>query len=183
VELGGAKTFTCSESQMIDDVAKANGFTEINGHVPCFVFRGRVLSPIFSLHWHRVRDGDTILVHLPKSRTYSPPIAKRNFFSKFSTLMEATTLAEIEAGEAARIADRDYANWEMLRSFPRLLAAMLSARRDGGAERRQHDETVIAPSAGISDAPLPTQPRGFEPAADGRTGCSASTRFSRKRQR
>jgi hypothetical protein len=153
---GGAKTFICSESQTIDEIAKANGFIEINGHVPCFIFKGRVLSPIFSLHLYQVKDGDTILAHLPKSRTYSPPIPKRNFFSRFSRLMEATTLAEIEAGETARIVDRDYTNWESVRTFPRVLAAMLSSPQEAATEDKQQEVTVIATGAEISEAPLPT---------------------------
>jgi hypothetical protein len=152
---GGAKTFFCSESETIDEIAKSNGFTEINGHV---------LSPIFSLHWYQVKDGDTILAHLPKSRTHSPPVARRNFFSKFSKLMEATTLAEIEAGESARIADRAYANWETVRSFPQALAAMLRSRQEAATEDKQHEATVIAPSTGISEAPLPMLPPTGQPA-------------------
>jgi hypothetical protein len=110
------------------------------------------------LHWYQVRDGDTILVHLSKARTYSRPIPTRNFFSKFSKLMEATTFAEIEAGEAARITDRDYTNSEVLRTFPQFIAAVLSSRHDAASTDLQMEHTVIAPSAGISDSPLPTIP-------------------------
>jgi hypothetical protein len=40
MEIGGAKIITCLELLPIDDIATNNGFTELNGNIPCFICQG-----------------------------------------------------------------------------------------------------------------------------------------------
>jgi hypothetical protein len=60
----------------------------------------------------------------------------------------------LEKNEIAKLTDRDYMNWECVRTFPAVLASMVKENEFMGASRPA-ERTVLAPSEGISDVPLP----------------------------
>jgi hypothetical protein len=153
---GGAKIITCSESRTIDDIATNNGFTELNGHIPCFICKGRILSPAFTLHYHQIKTGDVIFVHLPMVQTKILPLVRRQCFRKFSPFMTEQTMTQIQDEETAKSVDRDFLNWETVRVFPMVLQEMLTMQEESEAETKSVEMTVVQHSREISSAPIPT---------------------------
>jgi hypothetical protein len=162
---GGAKIITCSESFTIDDIATNNGFTELNGYVPCFICKGRILSPAFTLYYHQIKTGDVILDHLSMVQTQIPPLVRRQCFRKFSTFMAEHTMAQIQDEETAKSVDKDFLNWEMVRTFPIVLQEMLAKQEESESETETETETETEPKSvemtvvqhnrEVSSAPLP----------------------------
>jgi hypothetical protein len=153
---GGAKEIACSEALTVDEVAQENGFGDIEGLQLCFVSRGRILSPIITLHGNKVQNGDTILVHAAKTRSQSLRVVRRQCFSRFSRLMEFGSLAEIRESEMGKLADRGHANWENFRLYPILLESMLKGKEEKSRkDSKEPSRTVIPTNAGISETPLP----------------------------
>jgi hypothetical protein len=110
MEMGDAKIITCVELLPINDIATNNGFTELNGHVPCFICHGQILSPSFTLHYHQVETGDVILVHLPMTQTQIPPFVRRQCFRKCSPFIADHTMEQTQDEEIAKNVDRDFLN-------------------------------------------------------------------------
>jgi hypothetical protein len=73
-------------------------------------------------------------------------------------LWEFDTLETIEAEEAARNADRGFANWETSRSFPLLLREMITLmekEENHCTWLERPEKTVVEPGTQISETPLP----------------------------
>jgi hypothetical protein len=156
---GGAKEITCSEAQTIREIADENGFLDVADRDPLFISRGRILRAEITLYGNGVRDGQTLIAFLPGTarvrRLAGGPLSR---FSRFSSILEAETLADIKAFEMARSADRDFANWETERRYPLILAELIDSIEADEAECRSaldSEVTVVRSSAAISEAPLP----------------------------
>jgi hypothetical protein len=158
---GGAQTITCCAAMTIIEVAQENGFANLINLQPIFISRGQILKSEFTLHAHKIQDGQTIIVHLPKSQnshqTESIPLT---YISKFSLLKKEQIMEDIEIVETGKVADQDFRNWESSRMLPMMLSELLKI-----AETEDEDEaemypillspTVIRKGMKISDCPLP----------------------------
>jgi hypothetical protein len=156
---GGSKIITCSSALSIEEVAEEHGFAAIGDISAVFISRGRILAPEFTLHAYKIQDGQTIIAYIPSQpKQSSAPIIPPLAISEFSPMFLYDTLEIIEAGEAARNADQDFANWEIFSTFPGLLNEMMTLIE---SEEQLHrfpgrpEKTIIMPGTQISEAPLP----------------------------
>jgi hypothetical protein len=156
---GDSKIITCSNASTIEEVAQEHGFMLKGDISPVFISRGQILAPEFTLHKHNIQNGQNIIVYMPARAKKRPsPVLTPLALSNFSPMFEFDTLEAIEAEEAAKTADQDFANWETSRSFPALLKEMMTLMEKEEklytwAERTE--KTVIEPGTQISETPLP----------------------------
>jgi hypothetical protein len=152
---GGAKVITCPADMALEEVAAANGFSEVHRTEPVFIYKGRVLQPELTLQYHKIPNGATIIAYIgfacrqvaPKYRPRPPCPWPR-----------AESLDEVRDREMARIVDQDFRCWENVRIFPQVLKDVLleeEREQQKSDTQPQPDETILAPSHAPSDAPLP----------------------------
>jgi hypothetical protein len=103
-------------------------------------FSGRVLSPAFTLNWHKVKSGDTIVAYV------SPPLRRPRIVPTHFRLSPNVSIAKLRGSESARLIDLDYSNLEMAPTFPRVLAGMLcdaEELRQKSIKRALAERTII----------------------------------------
>jgi hypothetical protein len=157
---GGACTITCSASRTLEEIAEEHGFLGVSRTPPLFLSHGKILAPEFTLHAHKITDGQTIIVYLPrnaKPRLPGPFVPAVG--SKFSMDREAQTLEDIEADETAKAVDMDFNNWECSRALPAVLSELLTMVEQQDEQQKTpipKQRTVITEGTGISETPLPS---------------------------
>jgi hypothetical protein len=157
---GGSRTVTCSEAHTLEEAAEGNGFHIANGYPITYICNGRILAPQFTLHAHRIRDGQTIILYVPASVWPSfTDSTSGKFNPNKHCFIVSPTLEDIASDEAAKLADLDFVNWECSRSLPVVLSkllTMIETDEEALAGAGPGEPTVIVYANGISETPLPT---------------------------
>jgi hypothetical protein len=151
---GCGKVIACSTGMTVEEVARENGFTLVNGREPLFIFKGRILQPQLTLHYHNIRDGASIIAYIGFSCAFLPlKLRRARFVSRTAQEMD-----EARDNEAARLLDRDFMLWEMVKGYPELLAICWRDEENNeekAAAEVTTEKTVITSEHTISEAPLP----------------------------
>jgi hypothetical protein len=156
---GGVKVIACSTSLTVEEVAQENGFTAVNGREPLFIFKGRILQPQLTFHHYDIRDGASIVAYIG----FACPILPIRFSEALFASRRTQRINEARDNENARLVDQDFMLWEMVRSYPEVLAECL--REDQEREEKdvpavKTEKTVVKSSHEISVSPLPLMLKG-----------------------
>jgi hypothetical protein len=155
---GGGKIIACSTAMTVEEVAQENGFAAVNGREPLFIFKGKILEPQLTLHYHNIRDGASIITYLGFACAIFPiRLPKALFISHKAQVDEARD------NEIARLIDKDFMLWEMVKDYPGVLAECLREEEKNQGKPAPVDRTettVIMSSHRISDSPLPLMFKG-----------------------
>jgi hypothetical protein len=152
---GGAKVIRCTADMTIEEVAGANGFSEVNRTVPIFIYKGQILRPELTLQHYKIPSGAMIIAYIG----FACPDVTPKYRPRFPFAWpRAESIDEIKDKEMGRIADQDFRCWETVRAFPQVLKDILldeeRAEQESDAQQ-EPEETIVAPSHVPSDAPLP----------------------------
>jgi hypothetical protein len=141
----------------LQEVAREHGFVASSGPHPIFIYRGRVLDPEFTLHFHHITDGSTVIAYVRRPRPQLGPRIPGPLHIRWALMAEPQTREEICADESARLIDRNFLNWEMRKDYPGVLDDILKAyeMEEAKAAPLSREETIVAPISEISDRPLP----------------------------
>jgi hypothetical protein len=150
---GSEKAIACSSTMTLEEVARDHGFAHPSGALPIFIADGKILSPELTLHWHRVTNGQTIIVYLPNAETPT----RASLVSQTPRRFKGSEYyAQDAMREAGRVVDIGFRKWENNRSFPRVLRQIYNQElAEEGQPPRACASTVVTPSPGICDEPLP----------------------------